>query len=452
MKILKKNIGLVIIYLVIFFSVAMALQAAASKEHLEDFEKARVDIAVADNDQSTLSHALTDYLKTIHNVSEISSDPSVMQEELFYRNAEYIVQIPKDFYKTCIVQDNPISVTKIPGSYTSFYVDQQINAWLNNVRTYIASGFSQKEAAKAALEQPSSRVSMYQDTETTSETPAYTYYFRYVPDWQVTYDCSSRQLENVYKRSAGFPDHDVLLIIDSILDFDDEESAKGWYCSGGADNLNMVVCRGRSKTEHEDLFGIDYFHRGVAHEFGHYRGVTDLYADRIRAKNNPVNNLQYEPDSCVMNNHYKTYKWSPYAVNIINYTAKSKRPGRDFPGFLKQMFPENIQVSVTVKGKKKKGVKLNLYGSRAKFNDLIATPYRTYETDKKGEYLITGVPDLYDKPAPPLHTDELPYNRWFTFLLEAEYKGEKKYVWLPEYEVQQTFFENKDTYQVTIDF
>lgn len=42
MKILKKNIGLVIIYLVIFFSVAMALQAAASKEHLEDFEKARV--------------------------------------------------------------------------------------------------------------------------------------------------------------------------------------------------------------------------------------------------------------------------------------------------------------------------------------------------------------------------------------------------------------------------
>ena len=269
---------------------------------------------------------------------------------------------------------------------------------------------------------------------------------------KVTYDCSSRQLENVYKRSAGFPDHDVLLIIDSILDFDDEESAKGWYCSGGADNLNMVVCRGRSKTEHEDLFGIDYFHRGVAHEFGHYRGVTDLYADRIRAKNNPVNNLQYEPDSCVMNNHYKTYKWSPYAVNIINYTAKSKRPGRDFPGFFKQMFPENIQVSVTVKGKKKKGVKLNLYGSRAKFNDLIATPYRTYETDKKGEYLITGVPDLYDKPAPPLHTDELPYNRWFTFLLEAEYKGEKKYVWLPEYEVQQTFFENKDTYQVTIDF
>lgn len=181
MKILKKNIGLVMIYLVIFFSVAMALQAAARKEHLEDFQKTSVDIAVANQDDSILSHALTDYLKTIHNVSEISSAPSVMQEELYYRNAEYIVQIPENFYETCIVQGNPISVTKVPGSYTSFYVDQQINAWLNNIRTYIASGFSQKEAAKAALVQPAVNVSMYQDESTTTETPGYTYYFRYVP-------------------------------------------------------------------------------------------------------------------------------------------------------------------------------------------------------------------------------------------------------------------------------
>ncbi|SHE43987.1 hypothetical protein SAMN05444349_102125 [Bacteroides faecichinchillae] len=280
----------------------------------------------------------------------------------------------------------------------------------------------------------------------------FNFYFRYVPDLQVVYDCSSRQLENVYNRSAGFPNHDVLLIIDSVLDFDDEEKSQGWYCGGAADDLTMVVCRSRSKTEHEDLFNVDYFCRGVAHEFGHYRGVTDLYADRIQAKKNVINQLQYEPDSCVMNNHYNTYKWSSYAVNIINYTAKSKRPRRDFSGLFKQMFPKNILVSVKVNGKKKKGVKLNLYGARAQFNDLIPTPYRTYEVNKKGEYLITGVPDLYDNPAEPLHTDELPYNRWFSFLLEAEYKGEKKYVWLPEYEVQQTFFENKDTYQVTIDF
>lgn len=181
MKILKKNIGLISIYLVIFFSTAMILQASAKKEHLEDFEKTRINLAIADQDDSTLSHALTEYLKTIHNVYRISAEPTVMQEELFYRNAEYIVQIPKDFYKTCIVDENPLSVTKVPGSYSSFYVDQQINAWLNSIRTYTAAGFSQKEAAAAALEQSVSEVTMYHDEETAVETPGYTYYFRYIP-------------------------------------------------------------------------------------------------------------------------------------------------------------------------------------------------------------------------------------------------------------------------------
>lgn len=181
MKILKKNIGLISIYLIIFFSTAMILQASAKKEHLEDFEKTRINLAIADQDDSTLSHALTEYLKTIHNVYRISAEPTVMQEELFYRNAEYIVQIPKDFYKTCIVDEKPLSVTKVPGSYSSFYVDQQINAWLNSIRTYTAAGFSQKEAAAAALEQSVSEVTMYHDEETAVETPGYTYYFRYIP-------------------------------------------------------------------------------------------------------------------------------------------------------------------------------------------------------------------------------------------------------------------------------
>ena len=38
MKILKKNFGLVIMYLVIFFSVALALQAAAGKEGGDSYQ------------------------------------------------------------------------------------------------------------------------------------------------------------------------------------------------------------------------------------------------------------------------------------------------------------------------------------------------------------------------------------------------------------------------------
>ena len=276
------------------------------------------------------------------------------------------------------------------------------------------------------------------------------YYFRFVPDLQVIYDGSSGIWEKAFSASSGYPGYDVLLLIDSKIDHDGENG--GWYCGGAADGLSLVVCRGRSQDEQEDLFGKDYFYRGLAHEFGHYRGVTDLYADRIRAKNNPVNGLDYEPEPCVMNNHYQATRWSDYAVDIINYTALYKRPGKQLPGFFHRMFPQNLDIRVCVKGKGKSGVKLNLYGSRAVYNDLIPVPYRTYVTGKNGQCLITDVPHLYDGPEPPLHTDKLPYNRWFTFLLEAEWKGVKKYVWLPEYEVQRCFFDGRKTYEVSIDF
>ena len=110
LKILKKNLGMLLMYLVIFFAIAIALQASARKEHLGTFEKTRINIAVADRDQSELSQGLIRYLSTIHNVSEISSEPSVMQEELFYRNTSYIVQIPENFYQTCIEEEEPLSV------------------------------------------------------------------------------------------------------------------------------------------------------------------------------------------------------------------------------------------------------------------------------------------------------------------------------------------------------
>ena len=207
LKILKKNLGMLLMYLVIFFAIAIALQASARKEHLGTFEKTRINIAVADNDQSDFSHGLTAYLRTIHNVSEIPSERSVMQEELFYRNASYIVQIPENFYQTCIENGEPLSVTKVPGSYTSFYVDQQISTWLNSIRTYTAAGFSLQEAMDASMKLPVPEVDMYDGTENNLETPPYIYYFRYVPylflsvlSYSMGYILLAFQKEDIQKR------------------------------------------------------------------------------------------------------------------------------------------------------------------------------------------------------------------------------------------------------------
>ncbi len=152
MKILKRNLGLVIMYLAIFFSITMFIQAASRKEGLDNYQQTRISIAICDRDHSALSDGLIQYLSNIHQVSMIRDDLSVMQEELFYRNVEYIIQIPENFYDSCIFQGTPLSVTRIPGSYSSYYVDQQINSYLNSVKTYMAAGFSLSEASSVSVE------------------------------------------------------------------------------------------------------------------------------------------------------------------------------------------------------------------------------------------------------------------------------------------------------------
>ena len=76
-----------------------------------------------------------------------------LQEELFYRNVEYIVVIPENFYESCMVNGESISVTKVPGSYSAYYVDQQLENCLNTMRTYLEAGFSKEEAAAAILDE-----------------------------------------------------------------------------------------------------------------------------------------------------------------------------------------------------------------------------------------------------------------------------------------------------------
>lgn len=133
MKILRQNVTLVIIYLGIFFSVALVMQMAAGKSEDSLYANTSIDIGVVKEDQGVLAQGFVDYLNTIHNVIPMKNNPEVLQENLFYRNVEYIVQIPDDFYEACIQGSQPLKVTKVPGSYSSYYVDQQISSYISTI-------------------------------------------------------------------------------------------------------------------------------------------------------------------------------------------------------------------------------------------------------------------------------------------------------------------------------
>ena len=181
MKILKKNMGLVILYLVIFFSVALAMQAAAEKEGSDSYQSKSIKIGIVDEDRGILAQGLEEYLGKIHHITMLENDREILQENLFYRNVEYIVQIPENFEQFCIRNRESLNVTKIPGSYTSYYVDQQINSYLNMAGTYLAAGFSQEETVDAIRAETHSKVQTLAGTSENIEKPGYRYYFRYLP-------------------------------------------------------------------------------------------------------------------------------------------------------------------------------------------------------------------------------------------------------------------------------
>lgn len=152
LKLVKRNFSILALYLALFITICIFIQVLSGGEGMDNFEEESLDIAVIDRDKSPLSKALAGYLGQHHQLVEIADDPDVIQEELFYRNIYYVVTIPPDFEEKCLEQGEKLPVTKIPGAYSAYYVDQQINSFLNDVRILKAAGYSSQEVCKKAAE------------------------------------------------------------------------------------------------------------------------------------------------------------------------------------------------------------------------------------------------------------------------------------------------------------
>lgn len=179
MKIIGQNKMLILLYVAIFFGCTILFQSAAGKTETS-YQAEKLNIGIVDEDGGSLAESLTEYLGNLHHLIPIENDVSEIQEKLYYREVDYVVRIPKNFYKKCIEGDEKLSVTKIPDTYSGSYVDQQINSFLNNARTYQASGFTEAESASALEKTQSVKVTFSNDEKSIEDAP-YVYYFRYMP-------------------------------------------------------------------------------------------------------------------------------------------------------------------------------------------------------------------------------------------------------------------------------
>lgn len=140
-KIIYKNLSQIIIYIVVFISLAVALANTSTKAVNTNFSETKVNIVFINHDNnSRLVEGLKNYLSKNANIVNIPEDTKKLQDALFFREVEYIVKVPKGFTNGLLRGEIlQLEKTTVPGSTSKIYLDNILNKYLNTVKVYTSA-------------------------------------------------------------------------------------------------------------------------------------------------------------------------------------------------------------------------------------------------------------------------------------------------------------------------
>lgn len=179
----KRNLSMLFLYMAIFMSICIMVQVITKGEGMTKFQEESLNIAVIDRDGGELSGSLKEYLGERHSLVDLEDDKKVIQENLFYRNVYYVVTIPENFEQSYFEKGERLKTTKVPGTVSAFYIDQQIDTFLNDVRVLKSAGFSTEEAAAEAIRigKLNTKVTMIDKNGHGGSMPPHAYMFQFMP-------------------------------------------------------------------------------------------------------------------------------------------------------------------------------------------------------------------------------------------------------------------------------
>ena len=133
-KIVKKNIGIIILYTVMLL-VFGTMNLKASKNSFE-FISSKPDIIIVNNSSGIVTDNLISYLKTNANVKNIT-DENDIDDAVFFRDANYVIYIPKEF-ENKIENGKEFNIDiKTNNSYDSYIASELLNKYLDVFSKYM---------------------------------------------------------------------------------------------------------------------------------------------------------------------------------------------------------------------------------------------------------------------------------------------------------------------------
>src|SRR5690606_31679620 len=159
----------------------------------------------------------------------------------------------------------------------------------------------------------------------------------------------------------------------------------------------------------------------LLHEFGHTRGMYDLYLSEVpNGANNPINGQAYEAKRCIMNHPYGETVWSELSRFIINESAGG-RVAVNYWDYFPSVFKVAVERS---NGTKINDAKLSFFPVFANSNAVRATDVVKYRstTDASGTYTF---------PDNPFAIDGNVRNNVYNYLVQIQVDGQKHHRWMP---------------------
>ncbi len=148
MKIIKKNLPSMMIYVVVFLGISIIFAATASKSQATSFASQKASVAFISEENSTLIDGFKQELSKNAVYVNIPDETEKLQDALYFRNVTCIIRIPKGFTQAFMRgEDVQIQKTVVPNSVSNAYIDISINQYLNDARLYVRNikGMTQEE-------------------------------------------------------------------------------------------------------------------------------------------------------------------------------------------------------------------------------------------------------------------------------------------------------------------
>ncbi|HEX2986524.1 MAG TPA: ABC transporter permease [Caproiciproducens sp.] len=148
MKIIKKNLPSMMIYVVVFLSISIMITLLSANQQPTGFTQQKTGIAVISEENSPLIDGFKQELSKSAYFVNIPDEKEKIQDALFFREVSYIIRIPKGFTQAFMNGENvQIEKMSVPASGESAYLDISINHYFKSASLYVKNikGISQQE-------------------------------------------------------------------------------------------------------------------------------------------------------------------------------------------------------------------------------------------------------------------------------------------------------------------